>query len=108
MGEEGKLSGCAGGGFRHRTRLRVSKEAGRGVRTESEGKGERPKHAGLRAHAPRDTRAQRGGWTGAGSRRTNALRTMLTGEVSRYLKVPVNQFGKLQPSEFSDLKVLGA
>jgi type III restriction enzyme len=33
--------------------------------------------------------------------------TMLTGEESRYLKVPQKEFGKLRPSEFSDLEVLG-
>lgn len=33
--------------------------------------------------------------------------TMLTGKEWRYLKVPQKEFGKLQPSEFSDLEVLG-
>jgi len=31
---------------------------------------------------------------------------MLTGKEWRYLKVPQNEFGKLQPSEFLDLEVL--
>ncbi len=33
---------------------------------------------------------------------------MPTGGVCRYLKVPQKQFGKLQPSEFSNLKELGS
>ncbi len=33
--------------------------------------------------------------------------TMLTGGEWRYLKVPQKEFGKLQPSEFLDLEVLG-